>query len=1034
MFERFSPEQPSLTTENFEEAQRILKNMPKRTLESTRGSDPLYFSPYDEESECITAIFHNRKSGNVSEKNLALLSKKEQEWDVETSDAQQLIAYFEKNVSSKEKEFLWEEDYSRNPRLFFEINNLNILEALPQEERIFMLAKASRHIENTPDDFTAYAEAFPEDIQKIKALFINDYRPRETHITRDSKNETFSGDYPDDTFTAFSLKEDILDEDLKKKLFSLTAGEMNKIDPELKDLFRSFDFFLRAAQKRDKAPEKLPEGFSNVRDSFVKDESEVSKNFMEIINNSQPFRRRVEREDLFDKKYEEFAPIDKAKILRDFLAYTQYAMVYSETFNRPEITEESVEQENYLDVKNQYGNEENFNPDRQSIIYPTKYEPIALKKETEEENKRAIEQYLRINPRYKISGLILEEFKNVTDENEKDQNTKAIMDFWNKNRSPLLLKNVCDALSSQNPKLAASELLDLIKKEKEDDSVLLATLYRLELGKMGISEKGVDYLGTIFDLGETYNKPEKYDVERISKDGAMGIYEKGQKDEERKLLLYFYSTEGLKSDENKYLAELLEITLDTLHMRKPGDTEEDSARKEKCLEELKKNYYKIANDKIFQETGVRLNNLSFREQGNFAMYFNEADENAKGELRDFVKQYGEEGIISFLSLEAGDNMGDKILGIGEKLDPHIAKAIFEKYAKIANLAESIQEYIAKIFEDRKDVNEEEMGRISNDLHQRNSKMLIDFSEDIDNYGLNREILEKLENYEGDLMLTASMFHTLIKEEKRADIKIEDFNNLHFQKNTAQELSANGKLIKFLDKKGTDELNEQEKKNLHKIKEMIKIYENNYKDKPEIRDSIVGGLKKILEEGRSDTEIYTLLQNDKVMAFCRFDENETGRLYFGSFNVDDILKSSAIGTSFLQACLKEQEEKQKTIEADCIFTSAIGECYIDKVGFSASEVYPMSKEILLKIEKEPDEKSTYKKMTREEIMSSYEENFEGNRYEENSSAIILRFDHSSTEMIAKASELVNEKKYRITRYFSSPGNDKLAAYLVFEKTN
>lgn len=569
------------------------------------------------------------------------------------------------------------------------------------------------------------------------------------------------------------------------------------------------------------------------------------------------------------------------------------------------------------------------------------------------------------------------------------------------------MKNVCDSLSSQNTSLAASELYDLIKKEREDKDPLLAALYRLELGTMGISEKGMDYLGKkTFDLGEEYNKKE-FNAQRITATGAIGIF-KGA-DEEKELMKFFY-LEGLDNDEKEIKAKLMDITLNTLSMEKSGDTEEEKAKKNKCLEELKKNYYKIANDKIFKETGVRLNNLSFREQGNFAMYFNEADENAKDELRDFVKKYGEDGIKSFLALEVGDkkDTGRRILEIGKEIKPEVAEVIFEKCAEIINQIEKSKEDIAEMFND---VTDEEIRKINENLVTRVNKLITHFSDEFqasDNReDLNLSILHELERYRKDMILMASVYRTL-KKEGRENVKVEDIKDVSFEIITAAKISTRKDFVA----------------------QMKDIYKANYASRPTFRDKLVESFTNTLETQGDKTKFYIYAKGGKILAFNRFDQRGEGRKYFGSFNVDLDVQNSCIGDALFKASI-DKESKENEIEATCDIFSVATIMYVEKGHFVATEFIPASEnmeEPIFHIKKGDGYRTEYQDKRQGEIISEYEERQKNNLNNEN--PIILKLD-AEMEKIAEASKkLLGEKKYLLSRYFCS--KDRKQVYCVFEK--
>jgi len=253
----------------------------------------------------------------------------------------------------------------------------------------------------------------------------------------------------------------------------------------------------------------------------------------------------------------------------------------------------------------------------------------------------------------------------------------------------LFVRKVCDIINNIKPERAINKLLDLLKSDngsiRRDAS---AMLFRLEFGRLGISREGVEYLeNIIFDLGQEHNN-ENYHVERLTADGEIGIFKpkeiKGGDEEEYELIKYIEigdlsgipSKDEREKEKIKLKRNVLNLVYDTLFIGKPGETELEKQKRLRYLEDLKRNYYKIAGDKIFTETGVRLNNLSFKEQGWFMIYFNEVGKGKMAELQKFVQKYGEEGIKTFLAMEHGEDKGKIILELGSHPK---AKQIFRQF-------------------------------------------------------------------------------------------------------------------------------------------------------------------------------------------------------------------------------------------------------------------------------------------------------------------------------------------------------------------
>jgi hypothetical protein len=208
-------------------------------------------------------------------------------------------------------------------------------------------------------------------------------------------------------------------------------------------------------------------------------------------------------------------------------------------------------------------------------------------------------------------------------------------------------------------------------------------LYRLELGKIGVNEDGVKYLGQIYDLGK-YNDPDFF-VRRLNNSGLMAILAENGGNIEGVFPLDLYADGGVVR------AEIRQIMSQELFLPKADETPQQRQQREYYLQLFLENYENIFNDDFFIGTNVRLNSLDLHEQGWFLLNYLELSkqENTKelGRLKNFVSEYGDYGLKSFLALEYGGS-GQEILDFAESTE--ITKeeklAIFKNFYGIANEA------------------------------------------------------------------------------------------------------------------------------------------------------------------------------------------------------------------------------------------------------------------------------------------------------------------------------------------------------------
>lgn len=370
-------------------------------------------------------------------------------------------------------------------------------------------------------------------------------------------------------------------------------------------------------------------------------------------------------------------------------------------------------------------------------------------------------------------------------------------------------------------------------------------------------------------------------------------------------------------------------------------------------------------------------------------------------------------IKSFLATENGNELGKKIFKIAEKTEPEFSEKAFEKYANIIDQIEDSKDLIASILK-QQDVSDEEIRKINSNLIAKANQMMLSVAEKIekltDTETLNqKELLQILDSYKTDTLLTTSIYKTLHKE--GSDIKPEDLEGVTFET------------------KGGEEIIQDEET----FEEMCGIYRGNYSDKPELAESLVKGFKEQLKYQGNNTRIYIYKKNGRVMAFNRFDDNNReGTKYFGSFNVQPALQDSSIGSALFQKSLEEETKEGEPIKAICFSFSSATVMYIEKGGFIANHFERLSEDPsspVIHIEKNEFFSPQYSGKTQDEIISQYQKNLGGNTG--NDSASIVQIPISDKNQIDSTMEdFLNNKKYLLTRYFCD--KERKNVYAVFEK--
>lgn len=273
-----------------------------------------------------------------------------------------------------------------------------------------------------------------------------------------------------------------------------------------------------------------------------------------------------------------------------------------------------------------------------------------------------------------VAARFLTEYLSVNSEGNLRAYVAAFEDLGIDNAAPYLLRN----LKSD----------DVLTRRMSAE-----ILFRLELGKVGVTEKGVEYLGKLYNLGK-YNDPDFF-VRRLNNLGLMAVLAKDGGNVGGVFPLDLYAEEGVIQ------VEVRQLMSQELFLPKADETPAQREQREEYLKLFLENYESIFNDEFFEDTGVRLNSLELHEQGWFLLnYLRLSDqENAEGleQLRDFVTEYGEYGLKSFLALEYGGS-GQEILEFAEA--PELSKeeklAVFKNFYAIANEALNWREVFGQV--------------------------------------------------------------------------------------------------------------------------------------------------------------------------------------------------------------------------------------------------------------------------------------------------------------------------------------------------
>lgn len=392
-------------------------------------------------------------------------------------------------------------------------------------------------------------------------------------------------------------------------------------------------------------------------------------------------------------------------------------------------------------------------------------------------------------------------------------------------------------------------------------------------------------------------------------------------------------------------------------------------------------YVQNVTKKISREVGVGIHNLSWREQLQIAgMEYESGVLEKDSRFMEFAKKYKLNGLCSFLSLEhGGQEMGDKILKIGEKLDSEKANQIFAKYAELVEASSGVEKYVAQQFGDAAITDARE---IAEKLLIRGKKLLELVA---DNANMSEEslqrILDKIEVVRGDVELFKATFKNMREKEILMPLEKMKDTRVH---------SFSGKEI----------VNDQ-----NMIEKMKTSITKNYAEYPEeFQQMIQESFDKKIGDEKVNFEIATYKNSEEreLMAFLTMTEQSDGRLYFGSFNINsDIFYGTEIGRALFEETMKEYGQGERPIDAHCNPEEKISKTYIES-GFVAVGI--------LDVSGVPSFAITMDKLNNYETQKVSVDELAGRMGEESVNIIIRKKENGDSFPELKAG-------FALTRYFS-----------------
>lgn len=403
--------------------------------------------------------------------------------------------------------------------------------------------------------------------------------------------------------------------------------------------------------------------------------------------------------------------------------------------------------------------------------------------------------------------------------------------------------------------------------------------------------------------------------------------------------------------------------------------------------------------KIQDDFGVDIATLDFPVQRNFLAYLETQTVEEVDRLIEFTHQYGHDGLQAFLSLDLDANMAERILTIGEELDPEIAKEVYFKYGELVDAMHDIQSFVRHAFRDSATYSEVDISQVSARILRHGKMLLENFSMQAHTSNT-AQILTQLESCRVDIVLLAETLRQLMTTGR--SVELSDIVGM-------QVSSESAVAIDFDDREA-----------------MTDIYRANYAEKPDLQTDLLRGFNRTLAD--ENTTIHTLKFEDELTAFFRLTRLDDERREFGAFNVNQNARGVGLGESFMSAAL-DREAQASILTASCSFREPISANYIER-GFVATKAFDFNGEPSLSLVRNDRAQSIFKSksLSPEVLLSSVKES------STNIDEHIIVQQIRQTEVTVDSFPISSsDNGYVLTRMIKDP-KDRGVVYAVFEQVS
>jgi ribosomal protein S18 acetylase RimI-like enzyme len=313
--------------------------------------------------------------------------------------------------------------------------------------------------------------------------------------------------------------------------------------------------------------------------------------------------------------------------------------------------------------------------------------------------------------------------------------------------------------------------------------------------------------------------------------------------------------------------------------------------------------------RILDDFGVELSNYPFWVQRNFLSFLERVPVAQVETVQKTIKQFGENALRTFVSLEEDKGNAERIIHIAEHLSPEIAQKIFGRYAELVDATTTNTEQLEQNLQSDKTLNRAELETTTKHILRKAQEVLVVAATAGE---LSEEILKKLERFSADNIIFSSLCTTLFKGKDHANFS--ELKGVTLESIRGSELSSDDRTA------------------------MRAIAESNWQSFGELGKKVTSKFEQDFTSADA-ADFYILRKDNKIISFVRFDKtDENNHRYAGSFNVAPEIRGSGIGEAMIRETLNHEAE-HRILDAVFHPKLSVNYKYIEQTGFVLTGAIP-----------------------------------------------------------------------------------------------